>query len=251
MHVDVISLFPEWVERLRDYGVVGRGLRDGHLGLRCWNPRDYSQDRNRRVDERPFGGGPGMVMQVQPLQDTLAAIQATRASTAPASVIMLSPRGERFDQQWAQALAQRAEGFVLLCGRYEGVDQRFIDQHVDLQLSVGDFVLSGGELPAMLVIDAVARLLPGVLGDAASAREDSFAHGLLDHPHYTRPATAPDGNVPEVLLSGDHARIARWREQQALGWTWLHRPDLLTDLPLSDEQNALLRAFIAGQRHGN
>lgn len=247
MRIDVISLFPEWIRQLEQYGVVGRGIRQRRLALNTWNPRDYSADRNARVDDRPFGGGPGMVMQVEPLENTLAAINQSRAVPgARAPVIMLSPRGETFGQHWAQELATRdADGFVLVCGRYEGVDERFVERFVDLELSLGDFVLSGGELPAMMVIDAVGRLVSGVLGDEGSARTDSFSGGRLDHPHYTRPA---DDAVPGVLLSGDHAAIARWREQQALGWTWLHRPELLHDLTLSPEQAALLRRFIAGQR---
>src|SRR5699024_3497589 len=212
--IDVISLFPEWVRQLEQYGVVGRALRDGKLALHAWNPRDYSDDANRRIDDRPFGGGPGMVMQTRPLEQTLTAIRAARgAEETRVPLILLSPRGPRFDQAWAQSLAGRAQGCILLCGRYEGIDQRFIDRHVDTMLSIGDIVLSGGELPAMLVIDAVARLMPGVLGDADSAAEDSFARGLLDHPHYTRPAGTGDDAVPDVLLSGDHAAIARWREQ--------------------------------------
>lgn len=185
-----------------------------------------------------------MVMQVEPLQRTLEAIRGARAD-ADAPVIMLSPRGERFDQARAREMAAGDNGFILLCGRYEGIDQRFVDAHVDMRLSVGDFVLSGGELPAMMVIDAVARLVPGVLGDADSARADSFSNGLLDHPHYTRPA---DDNVPGVLRSGDHAAIARWREREALGRTWLYRPDLLRDVTLSDEQTRLLQEYIAGRR---
>lgn len=247
MRIDVISLFPEWIGQLEHYGVVGRGMREQRLALHAWNPRDYSHDRNARVDDRPFGGGPGMVMQVAPLTRTLAAIRAAR-DDATAPVIMLSPCGEVFDQRWAQTLAAQDNGFILLCGRYEGVDQRFVNDHVDVQLSVGDFVLSGGELPAMMMIDAVARLLPGVLGDAMSAQVDSFSQGVLDHPHFTRPA---DDDVPAVLLSGDHAAIARWRERQALGRTWLQRPELLRDVVLSDEQQALLREFIAGQRDGD
>ncbi|HLQ85516.1 MAG TPA: tRNA (guanosine(37)-N1)-methyltransferase TrmD [Salinisphaeraceae bacterium] len=246
MRIDVITLFPRWLAQLEEHGVVGRGIRAGKPALHSWNPRAYSADHNHRVDERPFGGGPGMVLQAAPLQRTLAAIRAVRADTAgQAPLIMLSPRGQVFDQHWARALAARPEGFILLCGRYEGIDQRFVDDFVDVQLSAGDFVLSGGELPAMMIIDAVARLLPGVLGDSASAQTDSFSQGLLEHPHYTRPA---DADVPQVLLSGDHAAIARWREQQALGWTWLQRPELLRDLALSDEQRALLRRFIAGER---
>lgn len=243
MRIDVITLFPEWVGQLEHYGVVGRGIREQCLDLQAWNPRDYSADRNARVDDRPFGGGPGMVMQVEPLRRTLEAVRTARDDAAP--LIMLSPAGETFHQGWARQMAGRQDGFILLCGRYEGIDQRFVDACVDVQLSVGDFVLSGGELPAMLIIDAVSRLLPGVLGDAASAQADSFSHGVLDHPHYTRPA---DDAVPDVLLSGDHKAIARWREQQALGQTWLKRPELLRDVQLSNTQTALLQAFIAGQR---
>ncbi len=247
MRIDVISLFPEWIAQLEHYGVVGRGLREKCLTLHGWNPRDYSSDRSRRIDDRPFGGGPGMVMQVEPLARTLDAVHAARDERPRASVIMLSPQGERFDQRWARRLVQ-TPGFVLLCGRYEGVDQRFIDRHVDIELSAGDYVLSGGELPAMMIVDAVARLQPGVLGDASSAEQESFTRDLLDHPHYSRPDIVDGDGVPEVLLSGDHAAIARWRWQQALGRTWLHRPDLLEGLALSDEQQALLRAFIA--EHG-
>lgn len=248
MRIDAISLFPDWIAQLERYGVVGRGLRERRLTLHCWNPRDYSGERNRRIDDRPFGGGPGMVMQAEPLARTLDAVRAARDERgAAAPVIMLSPQGERFDQRWARQLSRTA-GFVLLCGRYEGVDQRFVDRHVDVRLSAGDYVLSGGELPAMMMIDAVARLVPGVLGDDASAGQDSFTDGLLDHPHYSRPDIVDGDAVPEVLLSGDHAAIARWRLQQALGMTWLHRPDLLRGLELSDEQTALLRTFIAAYR---
>lgn len=242
MRIDVVTLFPEWVVQMEQFGVVGRGLRAAQFKLACWNPRDAADNSNRRVDDRPYGGGPGMVMQAPPLERTIERIRCARADKAP--VILLSPQGERFDQAWADRLAA-GSGFVLVCGRYEGVDQRFTDRHVDVELSVGDVVLSGGELPAMTIIDAVARLLDGVLGDSRSAHEDSFAHGLLDHPHYTRPMHALDEDVPAVLLSGDHARIARWRAKQALGATWLSRPDLLAALELSAAQQALLGEFIA------
>lgn len=244
LRIDTVTLFPEWLAQLEDYGVVGRGFRDGLLSLHTWNPRDYTARRDGRVDDRSYGGGPGMVMQGAPLAATLDAIHQERPDRAP--VILLSPAGERFDQRWAERLAA-TPGFVLLCGRYEGVDQRFIDRRVDIELSVGDYVLSGGELPAMTVIDAVARLQAGVLGDERSAAEDSFASAGLDHPHYTRPPDGPDGEVPGVLLSGDHVAIARWREKRALGITWLRRPDLLARLSLSSRQEALLAEFINEQ----
>lgn len=243
MHIDVVTLFPQWVLALEHYGVVGRGLRGGLLSLDAWNPRDYTTDPNRRVDDRPYGGGPGMVMQLDPLVATLQAIADAQQASARTPVLLMSPQGERFDQRWAEYLATMP-GFVLVCGRYEGIDQRFIDRHVDAEISAGDFVLSGGELPAMMMVDAVARLLDGVLGDDRSAAEDSFAGQLLDHPHYTRPADGDD-TVPGILLSGDHARIARWREKQALGQTWLRRPELLAAMDLSEQQRQLLAEFIA------
>ncbi len=245
MRIDVVTLFPEWVGQMEQFGVVGRGLRESHLQLACWNPRDDADDANRRIDDRPYGGGPGMVMQAPPLARTLDRIRSQRDDGAP--VILLSPQGERFDQAWADRLAA-GSGFVLVCGRYEGIDERFTERHVDISLSAGDVVLSGGELPAMMIIDAVARLLDGVLGDNRSAREDSFSDGVLDHPHYTRPPSALGREVPDVLLSGDHARIARWRAKRALGATWLHRPDLVEGLTLSAEQETLLAEFIA--EHG-
>lgn len=244
MRIDVITLFPEWVGQLEQFGVVGRGLRESRLDLNCWNPRDQAARSDRRIDDRPYGGGPGMVMQGEPLARTLGRIEQARAMHAP--VILLSPAGERFDHRWAERLA-RGPGFTLVCGRYEGIDQRFIDEHVDIELSLGDFVLSGGELPAMMIIDAVARLQQGVLGDARSAEEDSFVRAVLDHPHYTRPADAAGASVPAVLLSGDHAAIARWREKKALGLTWLRRPELLAEMTLSARQHVLLAEFIEEQ----
>lgn len=244
MRIDAITLFPEWLLEIERYGVVGRGLREGRLSLAAWNPRDYTTHPTRRVDDRPYGGGPGMVMQNTPLVATLDAIAQARGDSERAPVLLMSPQGERFDQRWAQRLAT-GPGFVLVCGRYEGIDQRFIDRHVDAEVSAGDMVLSGGELPAMMIIDAVARLIDGVLGDARSAAEDSFVETILDHPHYTRPPDEADGLVPDVLLSGDHAKIARWREKQALGRTWLRRPDLLERIELDSRQQALLAEFIA------
>lgn len=243
MRFDVISLFPEFVAQLAGHGVVGRAGERGLLTLHGWNPRDFAEGNYRRVDDRPFGGGPGMVMMIDPLRAALAAARA--ADPAPAQVIYLSPQGQRLDQRKVRELATRPR-LILLCGRYEGVDERLIQAEVDEELSIGDYVLSGGELAAAVVIDAVARLLDGTLGDAESAGQDSFGEdGLLDCPHYTRPVEHALGRVPEVLLSGDHARIARWRRQQALGRTWLRRPDLLDEASLSAQDRALLEAFRA------
>ncbi|MCL6618688.1 MAG: tRNA (guanosine(37)-N1)-methyltransferase TrmD [Thermomonas hydrothermalis] len=243
MRFDVISLFPEFVAQLAGHGVVGRAGERGLLTLHGWNPRDFAEGNYRRVDDRPFGGGPGMVMMIDPLRAALAAARA--ADPAPARVIYLSPQGQRLDQRKVRELATRPR-LILLCGRYEGVDERLIQAEVDEELSIGDYVLSGGELAAAVVIDAVARLLDGTLGDAESAGQDSFGEdGLLDCPHYTRPVEHALGRVPEVLLSGDHARIARWRRQQALGRTWLRRPDLLDEASLSAQDRALLEDFRA------
>lgn len=242
MRFDILTLFPDFVAAVADYGVTGRAVDRGLMELATWNPREDAGNRHGSVDDRPFGGGPGMVMQAPPLRRSLARARAGRGGDG-APVIALTPQGERFDQAWAARLAA-GPGAILVCGRYEGIDERFMAADVDLELSIGDVVLSGGELPAMLVVDAVARLLRGALGDADSAAEDSFAGGLLDHPHYTRPAALDDAPVPEVLLSGDHAAIARWREKRALGRTWLRRPDLLEGLTLSDRQRELLREFI-------
>ncbi len=236
MRFDVITLFPEMVASALGYGVIGRALDEGRLELVTWNPRDYADDAHRTVDDRPYGGGPGMVMKVAPL---LAAIRAAREAAAPAPVIYLSPEGAKLDGGRAQALAQRSR-VILLCGRYEGIDQRVIDLEVDMELSIGDFVVSGGELPALLVVDAVARHLPGVLGHAESAEQDAFSQGLLDCPHYTRPEVAEGQSVPPVLLSGDHQAVARWRRRMAIGRTWEKRPDLLESRGLSDEEQALL-----------
>jgi tRNA (guanine37-N1)-methyltransferase len=236
MRFDVITLFPEMVAAALSYGVMGRALDEGRLTLATWNPRDYADDAHRTVDDRPYGGGPGMVMKVAPL---LAAIRAARRAAEPAPVIYLSPEGARFDGERAQVLAERSR-VILLCGRYEGIDQRVVDLEVDMELSIGDFVVSGGELPALLVVDAVARNLPGVLGHAESVEQDAFSQGLLDCPHYTRPEVAEGRSVPPVLLSGDHQAVARWRRRMAIGRTWQKRPDLLASRGLSDEEQALL-----------
>ena len=241
MRFDVITLFPDMLSSIMGYGVIGRALDAGHIQLVTWNPRDYATDRHRVVDDRPYGGGPGMVMKVEPLR---AAIQAARGAAAPAPVIYLSPEGETLDNTGSQRLAE-LERVILLCGRYEGVDERLIDLAVDQRLSIGDYVVSGGELPAMVVIDAVARLLPGVLGHADSAADDAFAQGLLDWPHFTRPEVIEGRAVPPVLLSGDHEAVRRWRLREALGRTWLKRPDLLAQRGLTDEEQALLDGYRA------
>jgi tRNA (guanine37-N1)-methyltransferase len=245
VHFDVISLFPEMVATIAEFGVVGRAQRRDLITLDFENPRDHTSDVHRTVDDRPYGGGPGMVMKYEPLA---GAVQAARERSPEGSpVVYLSPQGRVFNQATAQRYAA-LPGLILLAGRYEGVDERLIESHVDEELSVGDFVLSGGEVPAMAVIDAVVRLLPGVLGDDESAAQDSFMEGLLDHPHYTRPEIIDGRNVPDVLLSGDHAEIARWRTKQALGRSYLRRPDLVEKLELNDEQQLLLDEFLKEQR---
>ncbi len=241
MRVDVITLFPQLVEAVAQYGVTGRTADRGLLQLVTWDPRDDAVDRHRTVDDRSYGGGPGMVMKVEPLRTTIR--RARQDGQAPARVIHLSPQGRRLDQAKVAELASR-ERIILLCSRYEGVDERLLEAEVDEELSIGDFVLSGGELPAMTVIDTVSRLLPGALGHEDSAAEDSFAAGVLDYPHYTRPEDIDGQGVPPVLLGGDHQAIARWRRKQALGRTWLRRPDLLAGQELDADSRRLLREFI-------
>jgi len=245
MHFDVISLFPEMVTTIAEYGVVGRARRRGLVTVDIENPRDHTSDVHRTVDDRPYGGGPGMVMKYEPLAGAVSAARQRSPEGSP--VIYLSPQGRVFDQASAKRYAGMP-GLILLAGRYEGIDERFIESQVDEELSLGDFVLSGGEVPAMAVIDAVVRLLPGVLGDDESAAQDSFMEGLLDHPHYTRPEDVEGRKVPDVLLSGDHAEIARWRLKEALGRTYARRPDLVEKLELSDEQQALLDEYLKEQR---
>jgi tRNA (guanine37-N1)-methyltransferase len=248
MWIGVVSLFPEMFRAVSDYGVTGRAVKDGLLTFECWNPRDFTRDKHRTVDDRPYGGGPGMLMMVQPLREAIAA--ARSAAGEGARVIYLSPQGRRLDQQGVRELAGR-DKLILVAGRYEGVDERVIQADIDEEWSIGDYVLSGGELPAMVLIDAVARMVPGVLGDMASAEQDSFSEGLLDHPHYTRPEQLAGMTVPEVLLSGNHAEVARWRMQQSLGRTWLRRPELLNNLALTDEQEQLLAEFVRQYRELN
>lgn len=245
MHFDVVSLFPEMVATIAEFGVVGRAQRNGLVTLDIENPRDHTSDVHRTVDDRPYGGGPGMVMKYEALAGAVSA--ARERSPAGTPVVYLSPQGRVFDQAKAMDYAG-LPGLILLAGRYEGVDERFIESQVDEELSIGDFVLSGGEVAAMAVIDAVVRLLPGVLGDDESAVQDSFMEGILDHPHYTRPEEVAGQKVPDVLLSSDHAEIARWRLKQALGRTHERRPDLVDKLELSSEQQALLDEYLKEQR---
>ena len=240
MDIDVITLFPGMFDAITDYGVTSRAVKKGLLAVNCWNPRDYTEDRHRTVDDRPYGGGPGMVMKTDPLEKTLDDILGQKSSTR--KVIYLSPQGQKFDHSMAKEFSA-LPGFILLSGRYEGVDERFLDDRVDHEISIGDFVLTGGELAAMLMIDAIARLIPGVLGNECSAEADSFVEGLLDCPHYTRPEEYKGQNVPEVLLSGNHEAIRIWRLKQSLGRTWLRRPELLTKVDLDKEQEKLLNEF--------
>ena len=242
MRLGVISLFPEMFDAITQYGVTGRAVKHGRLQLQYWNPRTFTRDKHQTVDDRPYGGGPGMVMKVAPLRDAI--IDAKQTLGEQAKVIYLSPQGRLLDQQGLKQLANR-DSMILVAGRYEGIDERLIEEQIDEEWSIGDYVLSGGELAAMVMIDGVARLLPGVLGDEESAQQDSFMEGLLDHPHYTRPENLDDQAVPDVLLGGDHEAIRRWRLKQSLGRTWLRRPDLLAMNTLTDEQKALLEEFIA------
>lgn len=244
MRIDVISLFPEFIAQCAAFGVVGRAGERGLISLHGWNPRDLAQGNYRRVDDRPFGGGPGMVMLIDPLRASLQAVR--QADATPAKVTYLSPQGAPLTQAKVRELAAR-ERLILLCGRYEGVDERLIEAEVDEEISIGDYVLSGGELAAAVVIDAVARLREGVLNDAQSATQDSFEDGLLDCPHYTRPVAHELGEVPAVLQSGNHAEIQRWRRMQALGRTAERRPDLLDETTLSPADRKLLAAYRAAR----
>jgi len=228
MNFYVISLFPEMIEQICSHGVLGRAIKRGLLTVHGLNPRDYTHDRHQTVDDRPYGGGPGMLMKWQPLADAINA--AKKQAGADAKVVYMSPQGKQFNQQAAVHFAQQAlkgQEWIIIAGRYEGIDERLIEQLIDEQWSIGNYVLSGGELAAMVVIDAVARLCPGVLGDADSAQQDSFMQGLLDYPHYTRPEEVNGCRVPAVLLSGNHQAISQWRLQQALGRTWERQPDLI------------------------
>lgn len=241
MWIGVISLFPEMFRAITEHGVTGRAVKSGLLQIECWNPRDFTHDKHRTVDDRPYGGGPGMLMMVQPLRDAIHA--AKQAAGDGAKVIYLSPQGRKLTQAGVTELATNQK-LILVAGRYEGIDERVIQTEVDEEWSIGDYVLSGGELPAMTLIDAVSRLVPGVLGDQASAEQDSFTDGLLDHPHYTRPELLDGLAVPEALTSGNHEVIRRWRLKQSLGRTWQRRPELINNLALTDEQELLLAEYV-------
>lgn len=244
MRIDVVTLFPRLVAAVAECGVTGRAVERGLIEVKTWNPRDYAPGSHRSVDDRPYGGGPGMVMMIEPLRAAIRAARAARGT--PARTVLLSPQGRRLDQS-AIRDAAGSEGMILVAGRYEGIDERLSALEIDVEWSIGDYILSGGELAAMVVIDAVARLQPKALGRDDSAACDSFMDGLLDHPHYTRPETVEGVSVPRVLLEGHHAEIARWRRRQALGHTALRRPDLLNARGMSADEQVLLEEFLREQ----
>jgi tRNA (guanine37-N1)-methyltransferase len=247
VRIDVISLFPDFIAQCAAFGVTGRAIERGLLSVHGWNPRDHAEGSYRRVDDRPFGGGPGMVMLIDPLR---AALRAARdADPAPVRTIYLTPQGAPLTQAKVHELAERGR-ILLLCGRYEGIDERLVEAEVDEEISIGDYVLSGGELGAAVIIDAVARLQEGALNDADSAAQDSFENGLLDCPHYTRPVEHELGAVPPVLMSGNHAEIARWRRQQSLERTLRRRPELLDGVDLSPADRQFLAGVKGAGRHG-
>ena len=244
MNISVVTLFPEMFTAVSESGISGRAIETGLVSLSFVNPREFTQDKHRTVDDKPYGGGPGMLMKVAPLK---AAIESAKTAAGPeCEVIYLSPQGAPLTQQILIDLAQRP-GLVLVAGRYEGIDERLIEHDIDAEYSIGDYVLSGGELPAMVLIDGITRLQPGAVGDSQSVQEDSFSDGLLDHPHYTRPETVDGLDVPAVLLGGNHADIKRWRLKQALGRTLLRRPDLIERRNLSADEKVLLAEFEAEQ----
>lgn len=241
MWFGIIALFPEMIQNALECGVIGRGLKNSLLQVETWNPRDFTLDKHRTVDDRPYGGGPGMVMRPEPLA---AAIQAARnAAPLRPKVVYLSPQGKRFDQTAAEAFLKE-KALILIAGRYEGVDERILESEVDEEWSIGDYILSGGELAALVMIDTISRLVPGVVKEEDSVTQDSLSSGLLKYPQYTRPEVYLDQKVPEVLLSGNHQAIEDWRLKQALGKTWLKRPDLLEKKKLSQAQQRLLQEFI-------
>jgi len=240
MELHVISIFPDMFRFVTEYGVISRAIKQNILSLTIHNPRDFAEDKHSTIDARPYGGGPGMVMMPEPLVKVIDAAKAV--CKGKPKVVYLSPQGQRFDHLAAKQFAE-LDSVILLAGRYEGVDERVIQDYVDEEWSIGDYVLSGGELPAMVMIDAIARLLPDSLGNHESAEQDSFVHGILDCPHYTRPEIYSGKVVPDVLLSGNHQAIAKWRMKQSLGRTWLRRPELLKEIELTDEQINLLEEF--------
>lgn len=247
LELDVITLFPDMFDAVTQYGVTGKANRNKIFQLSAWNPRDFTKDNYRTIDDSSYGGGPGMVMLAQPLDDAISAAKKKQAGLGinQTQVIYLSPQGKPLDHDLVMQLS-KLPGLILLCGRYEGIDERLIKNQVDVEISIGDYVISGGELAAMVLIDSIVRLLPGVLGDPESANQDSFSSHLLDFPHFTRPEVYKDNHVPKVLMSGNHAEINRWRLQQALGRTWLRRPDLLAMKianGMTQEEEKLLEEF--------
>ena len=248
MNIAVVTLFPEMFDAITEYGITSRSIKNGLVDLAFYNPREYTNDGHRTVDDRPYGGGPGMVMMVQPLRKAIQA--ASDQQEGQSYRIGLTPQGRKLDQAGLKELLEH-ENLVLVAGRYEGIDERVLQQDIDEEWSVGDYVISGGELAAMVMIDGLIRMIPGALGHEDSATEDSFFGGLLDHPHYTRPVETgrlEDEDVPKVLLSGDHSEIERWRLKQSLGRTWLRRPDLLKKRSLNNEEKNLLDEFIREQK---
>ncbi len=243
MRIDVITLFPQMFDLARENGITRVALEKGHIHLGCYNPRDHASDNYRTVDDRPYGGGPGMVLMAEPLAKCIDSMREDNSGP----LICLSPQGERLDQNKVAELA-RLDQLSLLCGRYEGIDERIIDSRVDREISIGDYIVAGGEFPALVIIEAIARLLPGVLGNVDSAVEESFVDGLLDCPHYTRPEVFEQREVPQILLSGDHAKIAQWRLKQSLGRTWKRRPDLIRSRHLNELEKKLLREFQLEQQ---
>ena len=245
MWMGIVTLFPEMFEAVTAYGISSRAIREGILDLEFWNPRDFTTDRHQTVDDKPYGGGPGMLMKVEPLGDAIAA--ARQAGGTDCKVIYLSPQGRTVDQQVMQELAGR-ERLIMVAGRYEGIDERLMETVIDEEYSIGDYVLSGGELAAMVMLDGITRLLPGAVGDPESVRRDSFNEGLLDYPQYTRPESIDGLAVPQVLLSGNHQEIERWRLKQALGRTLVKRPDLLVGRELTETERQLLDEYCS--EHG-
>jgi len=245
MRFDVITIFPAMFEALSQHGITRRALEENRFELKVWDPRDFTTDNYRRVDDRPYGGGPGMVMMPEPLQAAIDAAKAAQreAGVAMTRVVLMSPQGAPLDETLVRKLSAEP-GLVVIAGRYEGIDERLVEKSVDLEVSIGDYVTSGGELPAMVLIDCLVRRIPGAMNDAGSVEQDSFSAGLLDWPHYTRPEEWKDAGVPDVLLSGNHAAIARWRRKQALGRTWDRRPDLVDEKSLSREDRQLLEEYL-------
>ena len=247
MHIDIITLFPDMFSAF-NYGVISRARERQLLEINCWNPRDYTHDKYKTVDDRPYGGGPGMLMKAGPLQEAIQAAKERKGGGQ--RTIYLSPQGRLFDQAAAMRLSEQTH-LILIAGHYEGIDERIVDLEIDEELSIGDYVLSGGEFAIMVAVDAMVRLLPGALGNETSAEQDSLSQDLLEYPQYTRPACYQGRAIPKVLLSGDHSMIAQWRLQQSLGRTWLRRPDLMAKRKLTEHEQRLLTDFIRGQEHGN